>query len=166
MVSVENFTIEVWMARRSLGGVSMTDMSRIPARPICRVRGMGVAESVRQSTLVRICFSRSLAATPKRCSSSITMRPRSRKATSFDSTRWVPIRMSTAPVATSARTFLISGAGRKRETISTRTGNGAKRRRNVFQCWKARMVVGASTATCLPSRTARMAARMATSVLP
>ena len=34
---------------------------------------------------------------------------------------------------------------RKREIISTVTGNGAKRLRKVFQCWKARIVVGAST---------------------
>ena len=40
------------MASRSLGGVSITDMSRMPASPICSVRGMGVAESVRQSTVV------------------------------------------------------------------------------------------------------------------
>ena len=47
ITSVENFTIEVWMARRSLGGVSITDMSRMPASPICSVRGMGVADRVR-----------------------------------------------------------------------------------------------------------------------
>ena len=73
---------------------------------------------------------------------------------------------STRPSAVSLRTALISRGVRKRDTISTRTGKGAKRLRNVFQCWKARMVVGASTATCLASSTARMAARMATSVLP
>ena len=57
ITSVENLTIAVWMARRSLGGVSITDMSRMPASPICRVRGMGVAERVRQSTVVRSCLS-------------------------------------------------------------------------------------------------------------
>ena len=97
IVSVENFTIEVWMASRSLGGVSITDMSRIPARPIWSVRGMGVAERVRQSTVVRRCFKRSLAATPKRCSSSTTRRPRSLKTTSLESRRWVPMRMSILP---------------------------------------------------------------------
>ena len=76
------------------------------------------------------------------------------------------MRMSTLPAAVAATTSLISFAERKRDTISTVTGKGANRLRNVFQCWKARMVVGASTATCLPSSTARMAARMATSVLP
>ena len=78
----------------------------------------------------------------------------------------MPTRMSTFAAAVSTRTFLISRGARKRDTISTVTGNGAKRLRSVFQCWKARTVVGASTATCLPSSTARIAARMATSVLP
>ncbi len=64
------------------------------------------------------------------------------------------------------RTVLISFAVLNLETMSTVTGKGAKRFRNVFQCWKARMVVGVRRATCLPSSTARMAARMATSVLP
>ena len=112
------------MASRSLGGVSMTDMSRMPASPICSVRGMGVAERVRQSTVVRMCLSFSLAATPKRCSSSITRRPRSRKLTSLLRRRWVPMSTSTLPSAASLRTVLISFGERKRETISTRTGNG------------------------------------------
>ncbi len=46
------------------------------------------------------------------------------------------------------------------------TGNAAKRRLNVRKCWSARIVVGARTATCLPSSTALNAARIATSVLP
>ena len=166
IVSVENFTIDVWIARRSRGGVSMTDMSRMPERPICSVRGMGVAESVRQSTFALRCFSLSLAATPKRCSSSMTRRPRSRKATSFERRRCVPMRTSTPPAEAFATTAFVSFGVRKREIISTVTGKGAKRLRNVFQCWKARIVVGARTATCLPSRTHRMAARIATSVLP
>ncbi len=165
-MSVENFTTMVWIASRSRGGVSITDMSRIPERPICSVRGIGVADSVRQSTVVLSCLSFSFAATPKRCSSSTTSSPRSRNTTSFDRMRCVPISTSTPPVAVRASTALISFGERKREIISTVTGNGAKRLRKVFQCWNASTVVGASTATCLPSSTARMAARIATSVLP
>ena len=165
-MSVENFTTMVWIARRSRGGVSITDMSRMPDSPIWSVRGIGVADSVRQSTLVLSCFSFSLAATPKRCSSSTISRPRSRKTTSFERMRWVPISTSTPPAVVRASTALISFGVRKREIISTATGNGAKRLRNVFQCWNASTVVGASTATCLPSSTARIAARIATSVLP
>ena len=87
----------VWIGRRSSGGVSMTDMSRTPARARFSVRGIGVADSVRTSTSRRSCFSRSFAATPNRCSSSTTTRPRSRNSTSFDSSRCVPITRSTDP---------------------------------------------------------------------
>src|SRR6266478_4730739 len=58
------------MAKRSRGGVSMTDMSRSPTKDMCRVRGMGVAERASASTFLRISLRRSLWATPKRCSSS------------------------------------------------------------------------------------------------
>src|SRR5665647_3269658 len=37
----------VWMARRSLGGVSITDISRSPSSDMCSVRGIGVAVMVR-----------------------------------------------------------------------------------------------------------------------
>ena len=46
----------VWIGSRSSGGVSITDMSRTPARARLRVRGIGVAESVRTSTSRRSCF--------------------------------------------------------------------------------------------------------------
>ena len=59
---------------------------------------MGVADRVRTSTSRLSCLSRSLAATPKRCSSSTTTRPRSLNRTSFDSSRWVPMTMSTRAV--------------------------------------------------------------------
>ena len=44
-----NLATMVWMAMRSLGGVSMTDMSRRPMSDMCRVRGMGVADMERTS---------------------------------------------------------------------------------------------------------------------
>src|SRR5579872_6547579 len=64
------------MAMRSRGGVSITLMSRSPTSDMCSVRGMGVADMVSTSTSLRICFSRSLWRTPKRCSSSTMSRPR------------------------------------------------------------------------------------------
>ena len=75
------------------------DMSRTPASARLSVRGIGVADSVRTSTSRLSCLSRSLAATPKRCSSSTTTRPRSLNRTSFDSSRCVPITRSTEPSA-------------------------------------------------------------------
>ena len=60
----------------------------------------------------------------------------------------------------------ISCLVRKRLIMSMRTGKAANRSRSVFRCCAASTVVGARTATCLPSITALKAARMATSVLP
>ena len=91
-------------ARRSAGGDSITDRSRIPAIAIDRVRGMGVAVSVSTWTDFRSCLSRSLCATPNRCSSSTTRSPRSLKATSLERSRWVPMTTSTVPAARPART--------------------------------------------------------------
>ena len=83
----------------------------MPSRLMCRVRGIGVAESVSTSTVDRKVFSHSLSSTPNRCSSSMTTRPRSLKATSFCRMRWVPIRMSTPPAAARLRTSRISALG-------------------------------------------------------
>ena len=80
--------------------------------------------------------------------------------------RCVAIKMSTVPSATRAMTSFCSVRVRKRESSSIVTGNAANRRWNVRKCWSARIVVGARTATCLPSSTALNAARIATSVLP
>src|ERR1019366_5600953 len=101
------------MAMRSLGGVSITLMSRSPTSDICSVRGIGVADMVSTSTSVRICLMRSLWRTPKRCSSSTTSRPRSANFTSFDSRRCVPIRMSTLPASTLCKISLTCFGVRK-----------------------------------------------------
>ncbi|MNL31805.1 hypothetical protein D3C87_1536150 [compost metagenome] len=84
---------------RFMGGVVMRLMSRAPDRARYRVRGMGVALMVSTSTVALRCLRRSLWATPKRCSSSTTSRPRSLKATSLLSMRWVPTTTSTVPVS-------------------------------------------------------------------
>ena len=80
----------------------MIDMSRMPTSDMFSVRGIGVALIVSTSTFFRICLIFSLCATPNRCSSSTTSRPRSRNSTSFDSSRCVPTMMSTLPAARSA----------------------------------------------------------------
>ena len=64
------------MGWRSSGAVRMWLTSRIPVRAISSVLGIGVAVRVRTSTPILSRRSWSLAATPKRCSSSITTRPR------------------------------------------------------------------------------------------
>ena len=53
----------------------------MPVRLISSVRGMGVAVIVSTSTLVRSFLMASLCCTPKRCSSSMTSRPRSLNST-------------------------------------------------------------------------------------
>ena len=45
-----NWTTLVSIASRSFGGVSMIDMSRMPASDMCSVRGIGVAVIVSTST--------------------------------------------------------------------------------------------------------------------
>ena len=121
MVRLKPVTM-VSMGRRSMGGVSMTERSRTPDSDMCSVRGMGVAVRVSASTLARSCLIRSLWATPKRCSSSTTRRPRLRKVTSFESTRWVPMTTSTAPVRRPSTTAFCSLALRKRESNSDARG--------------------------------------------
>ena len=61
------------------------------------MRGTGVADMASTWTFFLSCFSRSFCATPKRCSSSTISRPIFGSWMSFDSSRWVPIRMSTLP---------------------------------------------------------------------
>ena len=156
----------VRIASRSAGGVAMIEISRSPPIAICSVRGIGVAVSVNTSTCVRSSLRRSLWVTPKRCSSSTTSRPRSRKRTSRDSTRWVPTTTSILPSASAATVFCCSALLRKRDSTATRTGKSVKRSENVTKCCSASTVVGASTATCLPPSTASRLARSATSVLP
>ena len=58
-------------------------MSRSPASDICRVRGIGVADSERTSTLSLSWRRSSFCFTPKRCSSSTISRPRSLPRTSL-----------------------------------------------------------------------------------
>jgi hypothetical protein len=88
----------------------MTEMSRMPTSDMCSVRGMGVADMASTSTDFLIDLSRSFCATPKRCSSSMTTRPRSFQVTSLESRRWVPMIMSTSPVSTFRRISLSSFA--------------------------------------------------------
>ena len=75
---------------------------------------------VSTSTFRRSCLIFSLCATPNRCSSSTTSRPRSRNSTSFDSSRCVPTMMSTLPAARSASVSFCSALLRNRLTMSMR----------------------------------------------
>ena len=61
----------VCMGCRFGGGVLMILRSLAPIKLNCKVRGMGVAVSVNESTVVLSCFNFSFAATPNFCSSSM-----------------------------------------------------------------------------------------------
>ena len=88
---------------------------------------MGVALIVRTSTSRRSCLKRSFCATPNRCSSSMTISPRSLKAMSFWMSRCVPMTTSTAPVRSPSVTWRCSTSVRKRLRTSTFTGKGLSR---------------------------------------
>ena len=154
------------MARRSSGAVVKLEISRIPRRLMCSVRGMGVALSVSTSADNRNANKRCLCSTPNRCSSSTITKPRSANATSLLRMRCVPMTTSTFPAARSANTTLLSAAVLKRDRLSMRNGYARNRSRKVRSCCSASTVVGTNTATCRPLSTALNAARMATSVLP
>ncbi len=108
----------VFTGRRPSGGVSITEMSRSPASDICSVRGIGVADIEITSTRSFSWRSSSFCLTPKRCSSSTINRPSSFARTSRESTRWVPMRMSTRPSAKPLIASFCSAAVRKRDTCS------------------------------------------------
>ena len=121
------------IGRRPRGGVVITEMSRRPDSDMCSVRGIGVADIANTSTSSRSWRSSSFWATPKRCSSSTTTRPRLAGTTSRDSTRWVPIRTSTLPVAEArrARAFTSAAARKPRDHLD-RDGRSRKRSRKVW----------------------------------
>ena len=142
------------------------DISRMPVTAISSVRGIGVADRLSTSTLVRSAFNVSLCSTPKRCSSSMMTSPRSLNLTFGPSSLCVPITTSTEPSSSPSMVSLISLVVWKRLIALTSTGNPSKRSVNVSKCCCTSNVVGTSTATCLESCTALNAARTAISVLP
>ncbi len=142
------------------------DISRMPVTAISNVRGIGVADRLNTSTLVRNAFSVSLCSTPKRCSSSMMTSPRSLNLTLGLSSLCVPMTTSTVPSSKPLIVSLISLVVWKRLMAATFTGNPSKRSVKVSKCCWTSSVVGTSTATCLESWTALNAARTAISVLP
>ena len=93
-------------------------MSRSPASDICSVRGIGVADIEITSTLSLSWRSSSFCLTPKRCSSSTISSPRSFARTSRESTRCVPIRMSTLPSREALdRGFLLGRGAKARDVL-------------------------------------------------
>ena len=90
---------------------------------ISRVRGIGVADIASTSTLALNFFNFSLCSTPNLCSSSTIIKPKSLKATSSESNLWVPMTISTPPLARPANVSLISLLDAKRDRAETVIGN-------------------------------------------
>ena len=78
----------------------------------------------------------------------------------------MPITISTDPSASPARVSAASLAPTNRESVRTRSGRPRNRSEKLLKCCRAKSVVGAITATCVPLIAATKAARSATSVLP
>src|SRR6476469_8585302 len=99
----------------------------MPVTAISRVRGMGVALIASTSTAVRMALSCSLCSTPKRCSSSTTISPRSLNRTSAVSSRCVPMTTSTLPSRMPSLVALASLSDWNRDNPFTTTGKFANR---------------------------------------
>ncbi|MOA02443.1 hypothetical protein D3C78_1218950 [compost metagenome] len=147
MTSGSKGEMKVRTAMRSTGGVVMSDSSRTPVMASCRVRGMGVAESVSTCTSLFSSFSRSLCFTPKCCSSSMMSRPRLAKLIPAPSSAWVPTTISVLPSATSFFVSVNSFEPTRRDACCTRIGRPRKRSEKVRKCWRESKVVGTTTAT-------------------
>ncbi|MNY53333.1 hypothetical protein D3C86_1890790 [compost metagenome] len=81
--------------------------SRAPIREKCKVRGIGVAVNVKESTLARNSFNFSFTETPNFCSSSIIINPKSLNLTSLLTNLCVPMMISILPSANLAKVSLI-----------------------------------------------------------
>jgi len=88
------------------------------------------------------------------------------KDTSLPRSLWVPMITSISPAASRSIVLFCSAAVEKRLRVAILTGKPWKRLVMVAKCCCTRMVVGASSAACLPSITHLKMARSATSVLP
>ena len=120
----------VFTAKRRAGGVAIMDRSRIPLKAMFKVRGIGVAVRVNISTSARIALIRSLSRTPKRCSSSTIIKPKSLNWTLSCRILCVPITISTLPSAKSSIVFVCDLLLPKRDKTSIRIGQSAKRSLN------------------------------------
>ena len=137
--------------------------------PYCasvRLRGIGVAVITSRSARSPFAPRSMRWRTPKRCCSSTTARRRSRKATSFWKSAWVPTRMSISPAASAASRAARSAPLSRPVRMSSRTPAASASGCSDRRCWRARISVGAISAAWPPASTAASMARSATTVLP
>ena len=162
-----SLTTLVWIDRRSFGGVSMIDMSRMPTSDMLSVRGIGVARHRQHVDLAPQLLDPLLV---RDAEPLLLVDDQQAEVAELDVLRQQAVRADDDVdlAGGQVREDLRSARPRDRNrlTMSMRTGNRRSARVSVFRCWNASTVVGARTATCLPSITALNAARIATSVLP
>ena len=128
-----------------MGGVSITDMSRSPNNDICSVRGIGVALMADHVHALLELLQPLLVLDAEAL---LLVHDHQPEILEIHVLRQQPVRAD-GDIDFAFRQIgedaLSSLALRNRLSISTRTGNGWKRRLNVSKCWNARTVVGART---------------------
>ena len=108
--------------------------SRAPIKEKWSVLGIGVAVRVSVSTVSRNNLSFSLCATPKRCSSSIIIRPRSVNLYLSDKILCVPMRISILPSCKSSAIWSDSLPVLKRDINCILTGKSLNLSLKVLKC--------------------------------
>ena len=173
-------TTEVEMGRRPPGSSWSSETSRSPNTVMAMVRGIGVAVITNRwgtSPSRPLARSRSRCRTPKRCCSSTTTSPRSKKSTESWINAWVPTMIPASPVTMSSRaarrwavdidpvssTTRVACSAAPNLPRSPRSPSIAVSER---WCWTARTSVGASITHCRPASTTWSIANNATTVLP
>ena len=147
------------------GGVFIRDKFLRPEKDCCSDLGIGVADIERRSRPFEILFIFSFCLTPKRCSSSITTRPRFLNLILLDNNAWVPIIISISPELSLLYILFFSLVVLSLFKNSMFCGKEEKRfLKEQYSC-KERMVVGARITTCFSYETTKEAL-IAISVFP
>ncbi len=140
--------------------------SRSPNTVSARVRGMGVALIINKSGRSPFAMIAARWVTPKRCCSSTTTRRSERYSTSRENRACVPTTMSIDPSDRARRRRERPEAFTLPVRKASRMPSGSSTTAAFSACWRARSSVGAITAACPPSSTARRQAMKATRVFP
>ena len=144
LVVLSSYLCKVMTGLRPGGSSSIILTSRSPYNVMANVRGMGVA--VITSTWGGCWFfahNLALCATPKRCCSSTTARPRLLNCTVSSMTAWVPTKMFMLPLARPSSTLWRRFPFTMPVRSSIRRFIPVKKSQIVARCCSARISVGA-----------------------
>ena len=118
----------VCTGKRSAGGVSSTDISRMPVIDMCNVRGMGVAVITKVSAPAALFSSAPRWFTPNRCCSSVITSDALQKRTSSPISACVPITISAPCVRTANNVSSRSDLERLPVNSTARAPSGSRKR--------------------------------------